>query len=88
MTLKFMFFSKPGISILKLYEQDINRKFLKNKYDIFMKKVGPITKKIPQTTVKKLFILKDDLKIPAVLWLLHKDWRHFVLKNTAFILKA
>lgn len=37
-----------------------------------MKNVSPI-KKITQATVKKLLIVKDDLQIPAVMGLLHKD---------------
>lgn len=37
-----------------------------------MKSVRPIIKKIPQTTVKKLLIVKNDLQIPAVMGLLYK----------------
>lgn len=52
-----------------------------------MKNVRPIVKKSPQASVKKLLIVKDDLWIPAVIGLLHKDWWLFVLKNTGFISK-
>lgn len=47
--------------------------FFNNKYDVFLKNVRPVIKKIPQATVKKLLVVKDDLKIPAVMGLLHKD---------------
>lgn len=62
--------------------------FFNNKYDVFLKNVRPVIKKIPQATVKKLLVVKDDLKIPAVMGLLHKDWWLFVLKNTVFISKT
>lgn len=45
-----------------------------NKYDVLVKNVRPITKKISQASVKKLLIVKDDLQISAVMGLLHKDW--------------
>lgn len=35
--MKFRVFSKPGITVLKLYEQDTDIKFLNNKYDVSVK---------------------------------------------------